>query len=123
MDWFLEEDNPSVRFFTLVELTGRSRRSAEVIEAESQIMKKGVVPKILAKQNEDGYWEEPEKFYAAKYRGTVWQLIILAELGADGNDERIRKACERNIEQKGRPSKWVTLNALRVLKGYYSRKC
>jgi hypothetical protein len=44
MDWLLEEDNPSVRFFTLVELTGRSRRSAEVIEAESQIMKKGVVP-------------------------------------------------------------------------------
>ncbi len=24
-----------------------------------------------------------------------------------------------DIEQKGRPSKWVTLNALRVLKGYY----
>ena len=57
-------------------------------------MKKGVVPKILAKQNKDGYWEEPEKFYTAKYKGTVWQLIILAELGADGNDERIRKACE-----------------------------
>jgi len=25
-----------------------------------------------------------------------------------------------NIEQKGRPSKWITLNALRVLKRFYS---
>jgi hypothetical protein len=24
------------------------------------------------------------------------------------------------IERKGKPSKWITLNALRVLKGYYS---
>jgi hypothetical protein len=24
-----------------------------------------------------------------------------------------------NIEQKGKPSKWITLNALRVLKGFY----
>jgi hypothetical protein len=24
-----------------------------------------------------------------------------------------------NIERKGKPSKWVTLNALRVLKGFY----
>lgn len=24
-----------------------------------------------------------------------------------------------NIEQKGKPSKWITLNALRVLKRYY----
>ena len=26
-----------------------------------------------------------------------------------------------NIEQKGKPSKWVTLNALRVLKKYYGK--
>jgi len=30
----------------------------------------------------------------------VWQLIILAELGADGNDERIRRACEFIKNQK-----------------------
>ncbi|GAJ15930.1 unnamed protein product, partial [marine sediment metagenome] len=26
-----------------------------------------------------------------------------------------------NIEQKGKPSKWITLNALRVLKNFYSQ--
>jgi hypothetical protein len=30
--------------------------------------------------------------YIAKYTGTVWQLIVLAELGADGGDERLRRA-------------------------------
>ena len=27
---------------------------------------------------------------------------------------------QTNIEQKGKPSKWITLNALKVLKRYYS---
>ncbi len=30
----------------------------------------------------------------AKYKGTVWQLITLASLGANGEDERVRRACE-----------------------------
>jgi hypothetical protein len=57
-------------------------------------MQKGVVPKILTKQKEEGYWEEVEKFYTAKYKGTVWQILILAQLGADGKDSRIKRACE-----------------------------
>jgi hypothetical protein len=48
----------------------------------------------LEKQNADGSWAEPAKFYRNKYRGTVWQLIILASLGADGTDPRIKKARE-----------------------------
>lgn len=32
-----------------------------------------------------------DDYYAAKYRGTTWQLIILAALGAD---ERVRGGCE-----------------------------
>ncbi len=27
---------------------------------------------------------------------------------------------QTNIEQKGKPSKWITLNALKVLKRFYS---
>jgi hypothetical protein len=57
------------------------------------------VPKILAKQKAGCYWEKLEDFYIrTKYKGTVWQLIILAELGADGKDERIKKACEFTLE-------------------------
>ncbi len=56
-------------------------------------MEKGIVPKILAQQKKGGYWEKAEDFYVrTKYKGTVWQLIILAELGADGKDPRIKSA-------------------------------
>lgn len=34
------------------------------------------------------------RFYTAKYKGTVWQLIILAELGADGKNQKIKNVCE-----------------------------
>jgi hypothetical protein len=57
-------------------------------------MRQGVVPAILAEQNDDGSWGKPDTFYTAKYRGTVWQLLILAEHFADGRDERVKRACE-----------------------------
>ena len=52
------------------------------------------MPRILAEQLPDGHWVERDRFYRAKYQGTVWTLIILAELGADGADARVRAACE-----------------------------
>ncbi len=48
---------------------------------------------ILAAQQPDGHWEKPGPGYATKYRGTVWQVIFLDQLGADPDDERIRRAC------------------------------
>ncbi len=93
-NWLLEEENPSVRYFTLTEILDKSISDSEVKEAKNAIMKIGVAPRILAKQNDDGYWETPTAFYTAKYRGTAWQLMILAELGADERDSRISKACE-----------------------------
>ncbi len=37
---------------------------------------------------------KPGAGYAPKYTGTVWSVIILDQLGADGDDLRVRKACE-----------------------------
>ena len=96
--WLLENDNPSVRYFALVDLLEKSKEDPEVLKAKVEIMQKGVVPKILAKQKEEGYWEEVEKFYTAKYKGTVWQILIFAQLGADGKDSRISRACEFLLE-------------------------
>jgi len=93
-EWLLEKNNPSVRYFTLCDLLEKPTTDSEVKEVKQDIMNTGVVPAILAKQKKEGYWDEPERFYTAKYKGTVWQLMMLAELGADGDDDRIRKACE-----------------------------
>jgi hypothetical protein len=84
-----------VRFFALTEIMKLSPLHPEVKDAKSQIMEQGLVPEILGRQKKAGYWENEEDFYVrAKYRGTTWQIIILAELGADGEDDRIKKACE-----------------------------
>lgn len=94
LDWLLSPDDPSVRYFTLTTLLGETADSPAADGARRDIMTSGPVPAILAAQREDGHWEDRDRFYTAKYRGTVWQLLILAELGADGADERVRRACE-----------------------------
>lgn len=103
VEWLLEENNPSVRFFTLTSLLGKSLDDPKVSEAKKSIMEKGMVPKILSSQNDDGSWGIPERFYSDKYSGTVWTLLILAEMAANPADPRIRKACEFILEQSRDP--------------------
>ncbi len=84
-----------MRYFTLTDICDKIENDSEVRDAKEKIMERGVVPRILAKQSNGGYWGPPENFYApGKFKGTVWQLMILAELGADSRDERVGKACE-----------------------------
>jgi len=94
LHWLLDGGDPSVRFFTLTDLLGSPPGSPEVLAARRELMARGPVPAILAAQGDDGHWEGRDRFYTAKYRGTVWQLLILAELGAQGADERVRRGCE-----------------------------
>jgi len=97
--WLLEEDNPSVRYFTLTDICGRPGNHPEVRATKKQIMQTGIVPKILAGQDPEGFWIKAESFYVrTKYKGTVWQLIILAELMADPQDPRLHKACDFILE-------------------------
>ena len=91
VNWLLEEDNPSVRYFTLVDLLDQSERDSGVKKAKREIMRQGLVPEILQKQQEASYQSAYAKFYTDKYKGLVWQLIVLAELGAE--------PCAQIIEQ------------------------
>ncbi len=97
-DWLLDEDNPSVRYFTLTDILGRSPHSRAMAQARRAIMTRGPVPEILGRQNSDGGWAPPHRLYTSKYWGTVWTLIVLAELGADPDDARIRRACDHILE-------------------------
>jgi hypothetical protein len=94
LDWLLEESDPSVRLYALTKLLGRGEDCAEVLSAREAIMGSRTVAAILARQSEGGFWGEGKDFYRDKYGGTVWQLLTLAELGADGSDPRIRAASE-----------------------------
>jgi hypothetical protein len=92
--WLLDDSNPSVRYFTLRDVVDKPPTKSELTEVKSYIMRHGAVPEILQKQTDKSYWGEPDRFYRMKYKGTVWQLMILAELGADGNNDCIQNACE-----------------------------
>lgn len=94
LEWLLETDNPSIRYFTLTKLLNKFEGDSEVIDAKSNIMNTGVVSLILGQQNCNGYWGDPQRFYTDKYSGSVWQLLILAELGATIDNPQIAKACE-----------------------------
>ena len=96
LPWLLEPDaaNPAVRYFALRDLLDRSEDDPEVRRARADIMTTGPVPAILAAQHPEGYWVKSGAGYSPKYRGTVWQIIFLAELGADPTDERVQRGCE-----------------------------
>lgn len=98
MEWLLKEENPSVRYYTLTRLLNKPENDPLVQQSLKDIMQAGVVSKILEKQNEDGSWGEPLRFYRNKYGGTVWQLMILAEHFANPKDPRVRKACAFILE-------------------------
>ena len=93
LDWLLEEDNPSVRFFALKDLMGKSEDDPDVQSTRREIMLRGAVPEILNKQREADYHERFSRFYTDKYTGLVWSLIALAELGAAANGQ-ILEQCE-----------------------------
>jgi hypothetical protein len=60
-------------------------------------MDHGPVPTILAAQDPAGFWQKPGHGYYPKYRGTVWSLIYLAQLGADPADRRVRAGGEYEL--------------------------
>ena len=103
LDWLLEPSNPSVRYFTLRHLLDRPEDDAEVQATRQAIMDSEPVQKILAAQDPEGWWDKPGHGYSRKYLSTVWQIIFLAEFGADGQDERVRRGCEYWLGQA--PSK------------------
>ena len=61
------------------------------------------MPVILENQFPEGYWVHPGAKYLPKYRGTIWQVVFLAQLGADGDDPRIRTACDYVLSQYPSP--------------------
>jgi hypothetical protein len=96
LPWLVEPDehNPGVRLFALRDLLDRPAGDPEVVAAQVAVMRSGPVPAILDAQYPDGYWVKPGPGYSPKYRGTLWSLIFLAQLGADGRDGRVRRAAE-----------------------------
>lgn len=105
LPWLMEKDdhNPGVRYFTLRELLELPEDDKEVQSAQKALMQTGPVPQILKNQDPEGFWVEPGPGYYPKYTGTVWQIIFLAQFGADENEPHIQQAGNYVLNQ-GRSS-------------------
>ncbi len=92
--WLLEEDidNPGPRLVALRDLCSKPPGSQAMADAQQAVMQRGPVPSLLESMNEVGYWIQPGPGYNPKYQSTVWSFILLAQLGADPDDARVRKA-------------------------------
>ena len=94
LPWLLEAENPSVRYFALRDLLDRGKNDRDVLAAKAAIMQSAPVKKILAAQKTEGYWTKAGVGYSPKYKATDWQILFLAELGADGTNRLAQRGCE-----------------------------
>ena len=94
LPWLLEASTPAVRHLALRGLLDRPAGDKEAAAALVAAMTADPIASILAAQDPEGWWVKPGHGYGPKYSGTVWNLIFLDQLGADGSDPRIRLGCE-----------------------------
>jgi hypothetical protein len=93
LPWLLEEETPAVRHLALRQLLDQPEDAPLVRQARAAAMHTDPIASILAAGHPEGFWVKPGPGYTPKYRGTVWQLIFLDQLGADGTDARVQAAC------------------------------
>jgi hypothetical protein len=92
LPWLLEAENPSVRYWTLVDILGRPADDPEVLEARAAITQQPFVKELFTLQHPEGHWGDDEtKPYTAE--GAVTALSLLYMLGVPP-DERTRAGCE-----------------------------
>jgi hypothetical protein len=94
LPWLLSPEHPAVRAAALQRLCDADPRGREVRAARAAAMRTDPIAAILAAQEPGGWWVKPGAGYSPKYRGTVWQLIFLDQLGADGAHPQVARACD-----------------------------
>jgi hypothetical protein len=94
LPWLLDEGVPAVRQAALRWLLDEAEDSRKVRLARASAMRSDPIATILSRQHSEGFWVKPGPGYSPKYTGTVWSLIFLDQLGADGRDRRVRLACD-----------------------------
>ncbi len=94
ISWLMDSPTPSIRYLTLRRLLGRSEADGDVQAARQAMRSSGAIPAILEQQAPDGFWRGAPGYYARKYSGTHWSMILLTELAADPDDPRMQRAVD-----------------------------
>jgi hypothetical protein len=111
IDWLLEPNDIGVKYLALRDLVDADTK--ELAAAEKQAHDKGQIAQVLAKMEKEGYWEKPGAGYYPKYTGTVWSVILLAQLGASPEIEnRITTPCSYILNHTLTEGGQFTVNGL-----------
>ena len=98
LSWLLEPSNPPVRYFALTDVLGKSPDDEEVKLAREGILACRPVTSLKNAQGGKGHWPPDRSSYNPKFTSTVWQLMLLGELGAP-RTPWIGSGVERTIAQ------------------------
>jgi hypothetical protein len=80
LPWLLDPENPSVRYWTLVDILDRPASASEVREARTAITQQLLVKELFALQHPDGHWGDDET-KPQTAQGAVGALSLLYMLG------------------------------------------
>lgn len=104
LDWLLEKRDPGVRAFALRDLLDAPADDPDVLAARRSALRASPVREILEAQHPEGWWVKPGPGYGPKYRGTVWSMIFLGQLGADGRERRVRRGADYVLDHNRAPA-------------------
>jgi hypothetical protein len=111
LTWLLEPESRGVRYLALRHLLDLPPDDPQLEAARNEAHRAGPIAEILDKMDAQGFWVEPGPGYYPKYRGTVWSLVSLAQLGASAAlDERIGRACAYMLDHALAPGGQVSVN-------------
>jgi len=98
VSWLLEDDNPSVKYFTRKDILGDKLSTKEVNALNREILKSEPAKSILELQNSQGWWYEDNFTFNPLYKNTFWQLYFLSQLGINNSNKTVDKAAHLIIK-------------------------
>jgi hypothetical protein len=111
LQWLLEPGDIGVKYLAMRDLIEIDE--TELMAAKKRAHTEGPIADVLAKIEKEGYWVQPGAGYYPKYRGTVWSVILLSQLGASIEmDKRITVACSYLLEHTLTKDGQFTVNGL-----------
>jgi hypothetical protein len=119
LGWLLEERDPSVRYATMRDLMEYDHNDPVLHATREKIPASRMIERIFSKQKAAGHWEHSDSPYLPKYKASYWQVMMLADLGMDRQDPRVRNAC-RYIFQFQHPEGGFTCNTEHTARREYT---
>ena len=106
--WLLEPENAPVAVLTRRTMLGEPD-SDETADLWGNRNHYAPIAAILDAIREDGSWDTPGQDYR-KYRGSLWQIMILGELHASGHCHRVQRGAAYTFSRQLPDGSWSATN-------------